>query len=561
MGSQCCKGNTQPQDELVIGQKDTVQGTPNAPIHKISLSQQGSKRSQVEELNNPPQDMVNYQDQPAHSLNTYKDQINELQQAPEEQEDAFDPSPKNDCKSHKSRKLLIGPEIFVKLKEGSINNYYSLGKVLGQGAFGKVWRVTHKTTGLVRAMKQLKKQSLIKEEEQRLFSEMNILKNLDHPHIVKLFELYQDDGSYYLVTEYLQGGELFDRIKKMNYFSENKAADYIKQILTAVLYCHDQNIVHRDLKPENIIFVNEEQDSQLKVIDFGTSRKFDGLKQMSKRLGTPYYIAPEVLNHQYNEKCDIWSCGVILYILLCGYPPFVAKTENQILEKVKLGRFQFDPDDWDSISKEAKTLITKMLHMDPNKRLSAKQVLEDPWIQKFAPTQQINLKVLNNLRQFQAQTILKQALMSFIITQMSTNKDIEDLKNTFKGLDVNNDGYLSKAELMQGLANVTADKQLLEEEVKRILDLADLNQSGQIDFSEFCMAAMNQEKLLSVQKVEQAFKIFDQNSDGFISKQELENIMGDLEDDIWHQILQDCDQNNDGKISYEEFTKMLLSKA
>jgi calcium-dependent protein kinase len=137
----------------------------------------------------------------------------------------------------------------------------------------------------------------------------------------------------------------------MSFFSEKKAADYIRQILMAVNYCHEQNIVHRDLKPENVLFVNESQDSKLKVIDFGTSRKFDSLKKMTKRLGTvtktkpyfkPYYIAPEVLNHQYNEKCDIWSCGVILYILLCGYPPFTGKTEKDILDKVKTGSFRFD---------------------------------------------------------------------------------------------------------------------------------------------------------------------------------------------------------------------------
>ena len=149
-----------------------------------------------------------------------------------------------------------------------------------------MWKVTHKTSGMVRAMKSLKKSSILKEEQERLFSEMNILKNLDHPHIVKLFELYQDQKYYFLVTEYLSGGELFDRIKSLNHFSEKQAADIMKQILMAIVYCHSQKIVHRDLKPENVIFISPSPDFNIKIIDFGTSRKFDPTKTMTKRLGT-----------------------------------------------------------------------------------------------------------------------------------------------------------------------------------------------------------------------------------------------------------------------------------
>ncbi|CAD8049153.1 unnamed protein product [Paramecium primaurelia] len=572
MGSVCCRDDSRLQ-------KDELDTSPNPdatkpPEQKVSLSQQGSKKSQVEEI---PVQVENKQceyvlESEPHNEPEQKQPIPFKEELPRNSEIIQSQKKTNEQNKgevmkgsleadSKSKKIIkLGFDIFVKQKEGSIGLHYNFGKVLGQGAFGKVWKVTHKTTGLIRAIKQIKKSSIIKEEEQRLFSEMNILKNLDHPHIVKLFELYQDENNYYLVTEYLSGGELFDRIKKMSSFSESIAADYIRQILLATLYCHEQNIVHRDLKPENIIFISEDPQSQLKVIDFGTSRKFDNQKVMSKRLGTPYYIAPEVLGHSYTEKCDIWSCGVILYILLCGYPPFVGKTENQILERVKLGKFTFDPEDWDTVSKEAKEFITKLLRMDPNKRLSAKQALEDPWLIKYAPSTQINKKVLNNLRQFQAETILKQALMSYMITQMSTQKELQDLQEEFQRLDENNDGFLSKDELLKGYIQIQTDSKLAEDEVERILQMIDINRSGQIDFSEFCMAAMNQEKLLSVQRVEQAFKIFDQNGDGFISKQELEAIMGDLGDDVWNQILTDCDNNGDGQISYEEFVKMLKNK-
>ncbi|CAD8140614.1 unnamed protein product [Paramecium pentaurelia] len=578
MGGKCCRDdNIQIKDEILTAQNPDATAPLNPELKK-SLSQQGKKESQVEDLQLPTENKQKEyavgseleqepkQEKPVDTI--IQEQISKVPDIVQTQNmtneqiknEVQSQNQTDNCVKSQGKVFKFGVDTFVKEKEGLIGTHYNFGKVLGQGAFGKVWKATNKTTGLIRAIKQIKKNSIIKEEESRLFSEMNILKNLDHPHIVKLFELFQDENNYYLVTEYLSGGELFDRIKKMSSFSESIAADYIRQILLATVHCHEQQIVHRDLKPENIIFINEDPQSQLKVIDFGTSRKFDNSKTMSKRLGTPYYIAPEVLGHSYTEKCDIWSCGVILYILLCGYPPFVGKTENQILERVKIGKFTFDPEDWDSISKEAKAFITKLLRVDPNKRLSAKQALEDPWLVKYAPSTQVNRKVLDNIRQFQAQTVLKQALMSYMITQMSTQKEIQELQKEFQRLDINNDGFLSKEEFLRGYLQIQNDLKLAQEEVEKILEMIDINRSGLIDFSEFCMAAMNQEKLLSVQRVEQAFKIFDQNGDGFISKKELEAVMGDLGEDIWNQILTDCDNNGDGQISYEEFVKMLKNK-
>lgn len=183
----------------------------------------------------------------------------------------------------------------------------------------------------------------------------------------------------------------------MDQFSEKEAAEYLKQIIWAVYYCHQKNIVHRDLKPENILFESKKPTANLKVIDFGTSRKFDSQKKLTKRLGTPYYIAPEVLMKNYDEKCDIWSCGVILYILLCGYPPFNGPDEDSILKAVKEGNFSFDEADWGQISQDAKILIKKMLQKDPKKRISAREVYEDPWIQKNSLKNQLNTRVLQNM--------------------------------------------------------------------------------------------------------------------------------------------------------------------
>ncbi|CAD8071877.1 unnamed protein product [Paramecium sonneborni] len=457
--------------------------------------------------------------------------------------------------SMNSLTFKMGVELFVNLKKGSINKVYAFGQVLGQGAFGKVWKVTHKTTGLIRAMKQIKKSELIKEDEQKLFQEMHILKNLDHPHIVKLYELYQDQNNYYMITEYLSGGELFERIKKMQIFTEKRASELIRQILLAVNYCHEQKIVHRDLKPENILFSGPEPDQNLKIIDFGCSRRFNTSK-MTKRLGTPFYIAPEVLGHNYTEKCDIWSCGVILYILLCGYPPFTGKTEQEIFDKVKLGRVKFPNEEWEFISKEAKHLIQKMISIDVNLRYSASQVLNDPWFQKHTTNQSINKKVLDNLSQFQATSEFRTAIVQYIISQMTNHKEIEDLQHTFQSLDSNRDGVLSKEELIQGYKRIMKNQEQAELQAERILEEIDKNLSGQIDYSEFIMASINQTKILSQKKIEQAFRIFDLDGDGYITKQELEDVMGTLNQDVWQLFLQETDHNKDGKISYQEFLKL-----
>ncbi|CAD8108658.1 unnamed protein product [Paramecium primaurelia] len=475
--------------------------------------------------------------------------------------------PKDNSQSRKQSMVSVGSvsvkfgvELFVNLKKQSITKVYTLGQVLGQGAFGKVWKVTHKTTGLIRAMKQIRKQELIKEDEQKLFSEMNLLKNLQHPNIVKLYELYQDSNNYYLITEYLCGGELFERIKKMNSFTEKRASDLMRQILMAVVYCHEQKIVHRDLKPENVLFSGTEPEALIKIIDFGCSRRFNSQKNMTKRLGTPYYIAPEVLNHNYNEKCDVWSCGVILYILLCGYPPFTGKNENEIFEKVKTGKFKFPIEEWDSISREAKNLIQRMLQVDVTSRYSASQALNDPWISKHAPNTQINQRVLENLAQFQAKSEFRAAIVQYIISQMTTNKELEDLQKSFQILDKNKDGVLSKAELVEGYTKVLKSKEQAEEYVEKIISKLDKNQSGVIEFNEFLMAAINEEKIISIKKVEQAFKIFDSDGDGFISRQEIEEVMGELNTDVWKLFLNETDGNNDGKISQEEFSKLILNK-
>ena len=215
------------------------------------------------------------------------------------------------------------------------------------------------------------KLQLDENEKVRLKYEIDILKNLTHPNIVRLYEVYENKSSIYLVTELCDGCELFDEISKREHFNGNEAAHVTKQILQAIAYCHSQNIAHRDLKPENVL-IDVKNRGAIKVIDFGTSHHFDSKTHtMTQMFGTPYYIAPEVLNGKYNEKCDLWSVGVMLYIMLCGRPPFNGATEDAIINKVKKAVWEFRGEMWDNISPEAKDLIKRLMERNVDTRLTA----------------------------------------------------------------------------------------------------------------------------------------------------------------------------------------------
>ena len=249
-------------------------------------------------------------------------------------------------------------------------NYEVSDKVLGAGAFGMVKKATKRTSGEVRAVKMIDKLQLDQQEKISLKYEIDILKNLTHPNIVRLYEVYENKSQIYMVTELCDGCELFDEISKRETFSEIEAALVTKQVLQAIAYCHGQNIAHRDLKPENIL-IDIKNRGTIKVIDFGTSHHYDSSNNVMHQLyGTPYYIAPEVLTGSYTEACDVWSIGVIVFIMLCGRPPFTGNSEDDILNKVRRGEWVFGHD-FEKVSQEGKDFITKLMCKNVERRLTA----------------------------------------------------------------------------------------------------------------------------------------------------------------------------------------------
>jgi calcium-dependent protein kinase len=281
--------------------------------------------------------------------------------------------------------LVINKQNFIKERTGDINTYYEFGPEMGKGAYGIVYRCVEKETSQVRAIKKINKENI--KNEQRFFNELTALKTLDHPHIIKLFEVFEDEENVYLVQEFCSGGELFDQLAEQDHFDETFAAVIFEQILKALWYCHNNKICHRDLKPENFMFSNKEENATLKLIDFGLSRSFfdmtstgeRALLRMETKAGTAFFMAPEVIQGNYSNSCDMWSIGCILYLMLSGYPPFDGESQEEIFESILEGKFDFDDEEWDGVSDEAKDLISQLL-INENDRLTAKQALKHPWI-------------------------------------------------------------------------------------------------------------------------------------------------------------------------------------
>ena len=405
------------------------------------------------------------------------------------------------------------------------------------------------------------------DEKKMLFNEINNLKDLDHPNILKMYEFFEDEKRYYIVTDICKGGELFDEIVARGKFSEKDAALLMKQVLSCINYCHSNKIVHRDLKPENILLEQNKEFDQIKIIDFGTSLVFDENKKLDEKLGTPYYIAPEVLAKNYGPKCDIWSCGVITYITLSGIPPFNGASDQEIMKKVKSGKFSFADPVWATMSADAKDFITQLLTLDDKKRPSAEEALKHPWIAEAnklanqSVSGDIAMNALTNLQSFNADSKLKQATYAFNASQLLNKQEKEQIDKVFRAMDINGDGKLSKDEIQQGFAQYFG-RSLDDKEVDEMFEKVDADGSGAIDYSEFVVATMNEKNMLSNNKLQTAFKMFDKDGGGSISTDEIKQVLSfgqNLDEKVIAEVIKQVDANGDGEISFEEFAEMMKS--
>jgi len=458
----------------------------------------------------------------------------------------------------------MGHAQFIRSNEGKIQDCYDMEKKkIGEGSYGSVCKAKNKATGSIRAVKTISKSQM--KNLERFKQEIAIMKMMDHPNIIKLFETFEDHRNIYLVMELCNGGELFDRIIESGHFTEVQAAILMQQIIRAIYYMHENKVCHRDLKPENFLFTTKESidKNTLKIIDFGLSCTYEAGQVLTTKAGTPYYVAPQVLAGKYDQLSDLWSCGVIMYVMLCGYPPFFGETDAEVLSKVRLGNFSFNVADWKNVSEDAKNLIRMLLKMNPRDRYTAEQALNHEWIKNKAP-KAANLSLqsafVDKLRGFRSQNKLKKAALHIIAGQLN-DEQIKGLRDTFMSLDDNGDGLLSAKEMKEGLAK--AGLKEIPADLAQIMEDIDSDGSGVIDYTEFLAAALDKRLYVQEDVCWSAFRVFDRNGDGQISQEELKAVLSN--DEVCDivgakaiaELMKEVDTSGDGLIDFQEFMVMM----
>ncbi|KAL8140165.1 hypothetical protein V2J09_006186 [Rumex salicifolius] len=478
---------------------------------------------------------------------------------PDQTPQTTNPPSNKSSAANASKPNHMGPVLGRPMED--VKSSYSFGKELGRGQFGITHLVTSKQMSEQFACKTIAKRKLVnKEDIEDVRREVQIMHHLaGQPNIVELKGAYEDKHNVNLVMELCAGGELFDRIIAKGHYTERAAASLLRTIVQIVHTCHSMGVIHRDLKPENFLLLNKDENAPLKATDFGLSVFYKSGEQFKDIVGSAYYIAPEVLKRKYGPEVDIWSVGVMLYILLCGVPPFWAETEHGIFNAILQAQLDFTTDPWPSISPQAKDLVKKMLNSDPKERFTAYQVLNHPWIKEDgeAPDTPLDNGVLNRLTQFRAMNKFKKLALRVVAGCLS-EEEIMGLKQMFKNMDSDNSGTITLEELKQGLQQ--QGTKLSETEVKQLLEAADADGNGTIDYEEFITATMQMNRMDREEHLYTAFQYFDKDNSGYITIEEMDQALHDygMHDgrDI-KEIISEIDSDHDGRINYDEFVVMM----
>jgi calcium-dependent protein kinase len=413
----------------------------------------------------------------------------------------------------------------------------------------------------------MKESKLLKDKEVR--QEVVLLSSMDHPNILKIYEYFYSNGNIYLILDYCKEGDLLEIIKSRKLFKEREASFIIYQVLLALNYCHSRKMIHRDLKPENIMVTSVEPNGQylIKLIDFDNAMVSH--KKVSGVVGSYLYASPEAIDGDYNEKSDIWSAGVILFLLLSGTLPFFGKNQQDTNRLISECDLIFDPLHWEDISLNAKLLIGNMILKNPSKRISAKEALDHPWFDSF------NMKeswesikpervkdFMNNLKGYKSTYKVEQLIIMIIVHNLPHTNEIKELDRIFRSLDVNKDGKLTKEELLNGFDIIFKDDPSKKQDFEVIFDNCDINTDGFIEYEEFLCACIDKKKLLCEDYLKLAFNFFDLDGSGTITLKEFQAVLKgegeyDVSMDLIVKIIGEIDVNSDGKITFDEFKKFM----
>ena len=469
--------------------------------------------------------------------------------------------------------LSVKQDILVIEEKGNPSKKYKPTKVLGSGSFGCVYEAKNTTFGNKVAMKVIKKDKENELDEQEIRNEINILKQLSHPNIVKIYEFYISENHYYIITEFCKEGELFSYIK--NKYSERQLAVLFYQVFSGLWYLHENKILHRDIKLENIMIDGKEKDKSTgeelfwaKIIDFGTAKLFEKNKKEKDVVGSSYYIAPEVLKQNYNEKCDTWSVGVILYMTLVGRAPFDGKDDEEIIYKINSVDYNKNEPRLVKHSPEVRDLVSHLLDKNIEKRYSAKEALNHPWFTKyegralFRNFEEEEVKpYINNLLKYTFNSKIQQLVIAFLVHNLpSTDSSVLILK-LFRHFNKSGNCKLSKEELTNGLYHFKS-----KEEVDKIIDhlfvLLDGDNDGFLEYEEFLRACIDRKQIITTTYLKYAFKFIDKEKTGTLNAQKIINAFvatpNKIIEAVFNNTLNTVDKDGDGIINFIEFQELMV---
>ncbi|XP_031275598.1 CDPK-related kinase 5 isoform X1 [Pistacia vera] len=447
-------------------------------------------------------------------------------------------------------------------------NKYELGDEVGRGHFGYTCAAKFKKGELkgqqvaVKVIPKAKMTTAIAIEDVR--REVKILRALTgHNNLVKFYDAYEDTDNVYIVMELCEGGELLDRIlSRGGKYTEDDAKSVMIQILNVVAFCHLQGVVHRDLKPENFLFTSKDDNSVLKAIDFGLSDFVKPDERLNDIVGSAYYVAPEVLHRSYSTEADVWSIGVIAYILLCGSRPFWARTESGIFRAVLKADPSFDETPWPSLSSEARDFVKRLLNKDPRKRLTAAQALSHPWIKNSNSNDvkvPLDILIFKLMKVYMRSSSLRKAALR-ALSKTLTVDELFYLKEQFALLEPNKNGTISFESIKAALMKHSTDA-MKESRIPDFMTSLNALQYRRMDFEEFCAAALSVHQLEALDRWEQharcAYELFEKDGNRAIVIEELASELGLGPSVPVHAVLHDWIRHTDGKLSFLGFVKLL----
>ena len=524
--------------------------------------------------------------------------------------------------------IKVNAKNFIVQRTKNISEAYEKLQFLGQGAFGSVYKVVRKNSGtreIIRALKEISKKSMNVSEESKeeIKNEIEVLKNIDHPNIMKIFEFFEDENNIYLVNEFCGGGDVAGMNDKYGLFPEFFLKYVMFQVFLAISFLHSNKVVHGDIKRENIAFVyqgkkkeknefeeffqtlfkdkdlqeelnespgieNLSENAQklieeicnyeMKILDFGSAKmkKNGKLKEkLSGVTGTVYYCSPEVVKDKYDFECDEWSCGVMMYILLTGYPPFVGESEDEIFENILKQDLNLNVPQLKNISESCKDLINQLLEKDANKRINAEDALKHDFFTsginvgnllkgKFKENSDYLKKMFNKkgtqLRGKKKSSKFRDVVIAYIALNFSEQDVEKKAKQIFMEMSGGNKHYLiTKDTFVPKMEKIF--KGLTKNEIEELFDSIDENETGNIEYEELIRALTDKEKLLSDKNLKEAFNFFDKDSSGSITWNEIAEIVypeGKIPKNTIKEFLNEIgEQDENMKIDYFEFKKIL----